>query len=184
MRAAATSVARRATAEGRPPRPTRRGYRVLEIGSTVAGPVLRPHAGRLRRRGDQDRARRRRPRAHHGQAVRRPLALCGQHLPQQEAGLASTCTARRAATSIRELAAKCDVLVENFKPGTLEKWGLGWEDLSQLNPRLVMVRISGFGQDGPYSQPAGLRRGVRGGERAAPSHRRSRPRARRASAYR
>ncbi len=55
----------------------------------------------------------------------------------------------------RALAAKCDVLVENFKPGTLEKWGLGWEDLSKLNPRLVMVRISGFGQDGPYSHRPG-----------------------------
>ena len=47
------------------------------------------------------------------------------------------------------------MLVENFKPGTLEKWGLGWDDLSKLNPRLVMVRISGFGQDGPYSQRPG-----------------------------
>jgi len=55
----------------------------------------------------------------------------------------------------RALVAKCDVLVENFKPGTLEKWGLGWEDLSRLNPRLVMVRISGFGQDGPYSHRPG-----------------------------
>lgn len=55
----------------------------------------------------------------------------------------------------RALAAKCDVLVENFKPGTLEKWGLGWEELSKLNPRLVMVRISGFGQDGPYSHRPG-----------------------------
>ena len=44
-------------------------------------------------------------------------------------------------------AAKADVLVDNFKPGTLEKWGLGWADLSKLNPSLVMVRISGFGQD-------------------------------------
>jgi crotonobetainyl-CoA:carnitine CoA-transferase CaiB-like acyl-CoA transferase len=56
---------------------------------------------------------------------------------------------------IRDLAAKCDIVVENFKPGTLEKWGLGWEDLSKLNPRLVMVRISGFGQDGPYSHRPG-----------------------------
>jgi len=56
---------------------------------------------------------------------------------------------------IRDLAAKVDILVENFKPGTLEKWGLGWEDLSKLNPGLVMVRISGFGQDGPYSRRPG-----------------------------
>ena len=41
---------------------------------------------------------------------------------------------------VRALAARSDIVVENFKPGTLEKWGLGWEDLSKLNPRLVMVR--------------------------------------------
>jgi len=54
-----------------------------------------------------------------------------------------------------DLAARCDVLVENFRPGALERWGLGYEALSARNPRLVMVRISGFGQDGPYSQRAG-----------------------------
>jgi crotonobetainyl-CoA:carnitine CoA-transferase CaiB-like acyl-CoA transferase len=53
------------------------------------------------------------------------------------------------------LADKCDVVVENFRPGGLEKWGLGYAQLSERNPRLVMVRISGFGQDGPYSQRAG-----------------------------
>jgi crotonobetainyl-CoA:carnitine CoA-transferase CaiB-like acyl-CoA transferase len=53
------------------------------------------------------------------------------------------------------LAAKCDVLVENFRPGTLEKLGLGYEALSAANPGLVMVRISGFGQSGPYSHRAG-----------------------------
>jgi crotonobetainyl-CoA:carnitine CoA-transferase CaiB-like acyl-CoA transferase len=48
-----------------------------------------------------------------------------------------------------KLIAETDVLIENFRPGTLEKWGLGWEELSALNPRLVMVRISGYGQTGP-----------------------------------
>jgi len=46
-------------------------------------------------------------------------------------------------------------VIENFRPGTLEKWGLGWERLSALNPKLVMLRISGYGQDGPYSQRPG-----------------------------
>jgi formyl-CoA transferase len=49
---------------------------------------------------------------------------------------------------VRQLAAEADVLIENFRPGTLEKWGLGWEELSALNSRLVMVRISGYGQTG------------------------------------
>ncbi len=59
-------------------------------------------------------------------------------------------------TMLRELAATADVIVENFRPGTLERWGLGWEELRTINPRLVMVRISGFGQDGPYRDRAGF----------------------------
>ncbi len=55
----------------------------------------------------------------------------------------------------REIALTCDVVVENFKPGTMEAWGLGWNELSRANPRLVMVRISGFGQDGPYAARPG-----------------------------
>ena len=57
---------------------------------------------------------------------------------------------------VRELGATADVLIENFRPGTLEKWGLGWERLSGLNPRLIMVRISGFGQTGPYRDQPGF----------------------------
>jgi crotonobetainyl-CoA:carnitine CoA-transferase CaiB-like acyl-CoA transferase len=49
-----------------------------------------------------------------------------------------------------ELVRHTDVLVENFRPGTLEKWGLGWDVLREVNPRLVLVRVTGFGQDGPY----------------------------------
>jgi crotonobetainyl-CoA:carnitine CoA-transferase CaiB-like acyl-CoA transferase len=50
---------------------------------------------------------------------------------------------------VRRLASEADILIENFRPGTLEKWGLGSEELLALNPRLVMVRISGYGQTGP-----------------------------------
>lgn len=57
---------------------------------------------------------------------------------------------------LRRLAATADVLVENFRPGTLERWNLGWARLSTVNPRLIMVRISGFGQDGPYRDRAGF----------------------------
>ncbi len=56
---------------------------------------------------------------------------------------------------IRELVARSDIVVENFRPGTLERWNLGYDALSEINPRLVMVRVSGFGQDGPYSKRAG-----------------------------
>jgi formyl-CoA transferase len=57
---------------------------------------------------------------------------------------------------VRLLVQEADVLIENFKPGTLEGWGLGWEQLSAINPRLVMLRVSGFGQDGPYRDRAGF----------------------------
>ncbi len=57
---------------------------------------------------------------------------------------------------LRELAEQADVIIENFRPGTMERWGLGYETLSRYNPRLVMVRVTGFGQDGPYAARAGF----------------------------
>nr|WP_277817136.1 CoA transferase [Solimonas terrae] len=57
---------------------------------------------------------------------------------------------------LRELVAQADIVVENFRPGTLEAWGLGWDALSALNPRLIMVRMSGYGQNGPYAGHAGF----------------------------
>lgn len=56
----------------------------------------------------------------------------------------------------RELVADADVLVENFRPGTLERWNVGWETLSDVNPGLVMVRTTGFGQTGPYKDRPGF----------------------------
>lgn len=50
----------------------------------------------------------------------------------------------------RRLIGECDVLIENFRPGTMEKWGLGWDVLQAINPGLIMLRISGYGQTGPY----------------------------------
>lgn len=130
------------------------GYRVLEIGSTVAGPFcgrmladfgaevikVEPADGDpVRTMGKQFEGR-----SLYAASIFRNKKLVSIDLHNEEGR-----------ALIRELAAKVDVVVENFKPGTLEKWGLGWEDLSKLNPRLVMVRISGFGQDGPYSRRPG-----------------------------
>ena len=56
----------------------------------------------------------------------------------------------------RQLIAEADVLIENFRPGTLEGWGMGWDDLRALNPGLVMLRISGYGQTGPYRDLPGF----------------------------
>ncbi|MGW1274222.1 CaiB/BaiF CoA transferase family protein [Streptomyces sp. NPDC002491] len=59
------------------------------------------------------------------------------------------------ATLLR-LAATADVIIENFRPGTLEKWDLGWEELSAANPRLVLARVTAFGQFGPYAHRPGF----------------------------
>jgi crotonobetainyl-CoA:carnitine CoA-transferase CaiB-like acyl-CoA transferase len=56
---------------------------------------------------------------------------------------------------VRRLVARCDVVLENFRPGVLERWGLGWEDLHAINPRMVMARVTAFGQTGPLRQGPG-----------------------------
>jgi formyl-CoA transferase len=57
---------------------------------------------------------------------------------------------------LRELVAKSDFLLENFRPGTLEKWGCGYPELSRIHPGLIMIRVSGYGQSGPYAMQAGF----------------------------
>jgi crotonobetainyl-CoA:carnitine CoA-transferase CaiB-like acyl-CoA transferase len=130
------------------------GYRVLEIGSTVAGPFcgrmladfgaevikIEPHEGDpVRTMGKQHEGR-----SLYASSIFRNKKLISLDLHQE-----------KGRQTARALITRCDVLVENFKPGTLEKWGLGWDELSRRDPRLVMVRISGFGLDGPYSHRPG-----------------------------
>jgi crotonobetainyl-CoA:carnitine CoA-transferase CaiB-like acyl-CoA transferase len=62
----------------------------------------------------------------------------------------------RGAEILKRLVREADVLIENFRPGTMERWGLGPEVLMEINPRLVMVRTTGFGQDGPYRNRPGF----------------------------
>jgi crotonobetainyl-CoA:carnitine CoA-transferase CaiB-like acyl-CoA transferase len=58
----------------------------------------------------------------------------------------------------KRLVAETDIVCENFRPGTLEKWGVGWEALHAINPGLIMLRVSGYGQDGPYKDRPGFAR--------------------------
>jgi crotonobetainyl-CoA:carnitine CoA-transferase CaiB-like acyl-CoA transferase len=130
------------------------GYRVLELGSTVAGPFC----GRLL--------------ADFGAEVIKietpdgdPVRTFGKRHEGKSLYAASICRNKRMASInlreergrdlIRDLVKDCDVLIENFRPGTMESWELGYDDLSAINPGLVMVRISGFGQTGPYKARAG-----------------------------
>ncbi|MEH7342371.1 CoA transferase [Bacillus sp. JJ1532] len=57
---------------------------------------------------------------------------------------------------VRELAKEADVVIENFRPGRLEGWGIGYEDLKEINPSIIMTRISGYGQTGPYRDKVGF----------------------------
>ncbi|MPZ46332.1 MAG: CoA transferase [Betaproteobacteria bacterium] len=130
------------------------GYRVLELSSTIAGPYcgrmfadfgaevikVEPAEGDLVRAvGKQFQGK-----SLYAASILRNKSLIALDLRRPE-GQDVT----------RKLAAKCDFVVENFRAGALEKWGLGYEALSRGNPGLIMVRISGYGQSGPYSARPG-----------------------------
>jgi crotonobetainyl-CoA:carnitine CoA-transferase CaiB-like acyl-CoA transferase len=100
-----------------------------------------------------------------GDALRRfgTMTPCGDSLPwlsETRNKKSATLDLRKpeGAELLKALIRDADVLVENFQPGTLEKWGLGWDVLRQENERLIMVRISGYGQTGPYSGRPGFGR--------------------------
>lgn len=57
---------------------------------------------------------------------------------------------------LKKLVAKSDIVIENFRTGTLEKWGIGYKDLKEINPNLIMIRVTGYGQTGPYAYKAGF----------------------------
>lgn len=130
------------------------GYRVLEMGSTVAGPFC----GRLLADFGADVIK---VEPAEGDAVRtmgksfHGKSLYAASIFRNKSLITLDLRKPEGQRIAADLAAKSDVLVENFRPGSLERWGLGYEQLSARNPGLVMVRISGFGQDGPYSQRAG-----------------------------
>lgn len=63
---------------------------------------------------------------------------------------------KKAQEIIKKLLLHVDIVLENFKPGTMEKWGLGYEEIKKINPKIIMIRISGYGQDGPYSSKPGF----------------------------
>ena len=73
---------------------------------------------------------------------------------------------------LRGLVAQADVVIENFRPGVMEKWDLGPEELQKINPALVVLRVTGFGQKGPYSSQTGVRHPGRGDERSGAPDRR------------
>jgi succinyl-CoA:(S)-malate CoA-transferase subunit B len=63
---------------------------------------------------------------------------------------------------LKKLAEQADILIENFRPGTMERWGIGWDVLHEINPRLLMLRVTGYGQTGPYKDRPGFARVAHG----------------------
>ena len=136
------------------PRGPLAGYRVLELGSTVAGPFC----GRLFADFGAEVIK---VEAADGDPVRtmgsrhRDKSLWAASIFRNKSLISVDLRKPRGQELVRKLAAKCDFLIENFRPGSLEAWGLGYEALSELNPGLIMVRISGYGQTGPYRERPG-----------------------------
>jgi formyl-CoA transferase len=132
------------------------GLKVLELGQLIAGPFAGKTLGdfgaeviKIEPPGDGDPLRQWRL-LHQGTSVwwqvqsrNKQSVVLDLRTPEGRADVAA-------------LAAEADVLIENFKPGTLEKWGLGYDTLAAANPGLIMLRISGYGQTGPYRDLPGF----------------------------
>jgi crotonobetainyl-CoA:carnitine CoA-transferase CaiB-like acyl-CoA transferase len=132
------------------------GLRVLDASTILAGPLCCRVLGDFGAdvikvehpvKGDSMRG--------HG-AAKDGIPLWWKEISRNKRTIGLSLSDRDGAGIFRRLAARTDVLVENFRPGTLERWGLGPDVLHADNPRLVMVRMTGFGQTGPYAGRAGF----------------------------
>ena len=141
------------------------GVRVLELGQLIAGPF----AARMLAEFGAD-VIKIEPPARDGQEGGDPLRKWRKLHPDDPSGtslwwsvqarnkrsVAVDLKAPEGQAIVRELAARADIVVENFRPGALEKWGLGYDALSAANPGLILVRLSGYGQTGPYRDRPGF----------------------------
>lgn len=132
------------------------GLRVLELGQLLAGPFcgymlagFGAEVVKVEPPGEGDPLRRWRK-------MEGGVSLWWRSLARDKRSI--TCNLRHEAgrALVRRLCADVDIVIENFRPGRMEAWGLGYEELSGINPRLVMVRVSGYGQSGPRSQRPGF----------------------------
>jgi crotonobetainyl-CoA:carnitine CoA-transferase CaiB-like acyl-CoA transferase len=133
-----------------------KGVRVIELGGLIAGPYaasLFAQFGaeviKVEAPGEGDPLRRWR-KLHNG------TSLWWYSLSRNKKSITLNLKTDKGRRIVRSLVEQADVVIENFRPGVLEGWGLGWNDLSAINPGLVLVRISGYGQDGPYRDKPGF----------------------------
>lgn len=131
------------------------GVRVIELGSTVAGPFC----GRLLADFGAEVIK---VEAAEGDTVRsmgkrfKDCSLYAASIFRNKSLVSVDLRTEKGQELIRALAKESDIVIENFRPGTLERWKIGYTDLAAINPRIIMIRISGFGQDGPYSSRPGF----------------------------
>jgi len=132
------------------------GVRVLELGSLIAGPFCAKTLAdfgaevvKVEPPGDGDPLRRWRK-------MRNGVSLWWQVQSRNKRSITLDLRRPEGQAAVRRLAARSDIVIENFRPGALEKWNIGWERLAAANPKLVMVRISGYGQSGPYRDRPGF----------------------------
>ena len=133
-----------------------KGIRVLELGSLIAGPFCAKTLGdfgaeviKIEAPGEGDPLRRWR-------RMRNGVSLWWHVQSRNKKSVTADLRRPEGQEIARRLALGCDIVIENFRPGALEKWNLGWNALSRENPRLVLVRISGYGQTGPYRDRPGF----------------------------
>jgi crotonobetainyl-CoA:carnitine CoA-transferase CaiB-like acyl-CoA transferase len=132
------------------------GVRVIEFGGLIAGPyaasVLAQFGAeviKVESPGEGDPLRKWR-KLHGGTSV------WWYSLSRNKKSITLNLKAEKGQQIARDLVRTANIVIENFRPGVLEGWGLGWDDLSTVNPTLVMVRISGYGQSGPYKDRPGF----------------------------
>lgn len=132
------------------------GVRVIEMGQLIAGPFAGKTLGefgadviKIEAPGTGDPLR-------NWRMMKDGTSVWWQVQSRNKRSLALDLRSAEGQDIARKLIAEADVLVENFRPGTLEGWGMGWDVLSALNPGLVMLRISGYGQTGPYRDLPGF----------------------------
>jgi crotonobetainyl-CoA:carnitine CoA-transferase CaiB-like acyl-CoA transferase len=136
-----------------------KGIRVLDLGTFIAG----PHCATILAEFGAEVIKVEPPNT--GDSLRRlgTTTECGDTLVWLSEARNKKCVTLNLASErgrelLRQLAAKCDIIVENFRPGTLEKWGLGYDELKKLNRGAILVRISAYGQDGPMRSQPGFAR--------------------------
>jgi formyl-CoA transferase len=133
-----------------------KGVRVIEMGQLIAGPFAGKTLGefgaeviKIEAPGGGDPLR-------NWRLIKNGTSVWWQVSSRNKRSVALDLRTAEGQDIARRLIAESDVLIENFRPGTLEGWGMGWDELRQLNPGLVMLRVSGYGQTGPYRDLPGF----------------------------